>query len=747
MTAELHHGQHATAPDLKPIILPIKGMTCMGCAGRVERALAAVPGVTAARVNFAAHEAHVTADPKNVPQQALIAAVAKAGYEAMPTPLITEEGQDDHHHHGDEGVPYEGWFLLTGAVIAAPLLLPMMAHLFNWQVGLAGWLQFVLATPVQFILGWRFYVSGWKAARVINGNMDLLVAIGTSAAYFFSVWILINQNAWFDLHAPLYFEAAAVVIVLVRLGKWLEVKARRATGDAIRALMDLRPAIAHLEKDGSLIDIQAHQLQVGDIVLIRPGERIPLDGEVLTGESDADESLITGESMPVMKQRGDHVIAGAMNGTGVLRVKTLAGGEATQLARIIRLVREAQGGKTAIQRIADRISAIFVPIVLVFAAMTFLAWGLVWNDWAGGIIAAVSILVIACPCALGLATPAAIMAGTGVAARAGILIRDTSILERVQSVTVLFFDKTGTLTEGRPRLAKIIQSQGVQENEILALAAQAQMGSAHPLARAVITAAEGQGLKFSAPHHAKNFVGMGVMARIGDEEIMIGNRRLMAQQKIPIDSLESAWRHQEDLGQTVSAVASSKKGLLGLIAISDAIKPEARTAVTRLKQLGIWVSMITGDNEGAARRVADALGLDEFEANVSPEGKAVIVTARQKKGAVVAMVGDGVNDAPALAKADIGIAMGSGADVAMETAAMTLMRPNPALVADAVLIARRTRRKIYENLFWAFIYNIIGLPLAALGLLNPVIAGAAMALSSVSVLANALLLRTWRPQA
>lgn len=636
--------------------------------------------------------------------------------------------------------------LVTGAILSAPLIIPMLSHLFNLHIGLAGWIQLVLATPVQFIVGWPFYRNSWRALRAGVGNMDLLVAMGTSAAYFYSLGILFFQNAWLDPFAPFYFEAAAVIIILVRFGRWLEARAKRATGNAIRALMDLRPDMAHVERAGRIEDVRADDLKKGDIVWVRPGERIPVDGQVIDGESDVNESLITGESMPIVKRSGHAVIAGAINGAGQLRVETLSTAEHTKLARIIALVREAQSGKTDMQRLADKVSGVFVPIVIVIALATFAAWGFFTQDWTAALVASVSVLVIACPCALGLATPTAIMAGTGAAAKSGILIRDPAILEKIHTVNHVLFDKTGTLTEGRPKVTKIL-AQDVGENELLALAAAAQSGSEHPIGRAIRQAAQDRGLNLPAMSEFKSFAGKGLRARVDGRILFIGNRNLMGQEGQTIQPMEQAWIREEEAGQTVIAVAQEGR-VLGLIAVADAIKPDAKNAVSRIKALGIRVGMITGDGQGAAARVAREVGLDDVRAEILPEHKAETVKAIQAdKAAVVAMVGDGVNDAPALAQADIGIAMGSGSDVAMETASMTLMRSNPALVADAIDIAKRTRRKIYENLFWAFIYNIVGIPLAALGLLTPVIAGAAMSMSSVSVVTNALFLRRWRAKA
>jgi Cu+-exporting ATPase len=608
---------------------------------------------------------------------------------------------------------------------------------------LDGWLQFVLATPVQFWLGARFYRAGWKAMRAGSGNMDLLVAIGTSAAYGLSLYLLLAGR---DGH--LYFEASAAVITLVLLGKWLEARAKRQTADAIRALNALRPTVAHLQRDGAEVDVPVDDVRRGDIVVVRPGERIPVDGDVREGASHVDESLITGESLPVAKGAGSHVTGGAINGEGVLVVCTTAVGAETTLSRIIRLVESAQAAKAPIQRLVDKVSAVFVPVVLAIALCTLLGWGWSTGDWEAALLNAVAVLVIACPCALGLATPTAIMAGTGVAARHGILIKDAEALEVAHAVGAVAFDKTGTLTEGRPALLAIEPAAGIDGDELMRLALALQRASEHPLARAVNDAARERALAAPDARDVAALPGRGVRGEVGGRSLLLGSRRLMQESGVVLDALDARASDLEREGRTVSWLAhDAGEGarLLGLLAFGDAIKPDAPWAIARLRALRIRTVLVTGDNRASAEAVARRLAIDDVRAEVLPADKADAIAALKRRGTRVAMVGDGINDAPALAAADVGIAMATGTDVAMQAAGITLMRGDPALVADAIDISRRTYAKIRQNLFWAFVYNVIGIPLAALGWLNPVIAGAAMAFSSVSVVSNALLLRRWRP--
>ena len=715
--------------------LRIDGMTCASCVARVEKALMKVPGVTSASVNLATEQARVTA-LSTVPLQTLLAAVKKAGYTAAP---VADAPADTPSRWPS------WWPVAVGAVLTIPLVAPMLAMPFGIHWMLDGWVQFLLATPVQFWLGWRFYRAGWKALRAGTGNMDLLVALGTSAAYGLSTWLLLTHTGEGAPH--LYYEASAAVITLVLLGKWLEGRAKRQTADAIRALNALRPALARVRRDGADTEVPVEQVVLGDIVVIRPGERIAVDGEIIDGRSHVDESLITGESLPVVKAVGDTVTGGAVNAEGVLTVRTVAIGAETTLARIIRMVESAQAAKAPIQRIVDRVSAVFVPVVLVAALATLLGWAAFDGNWEQALINAVSVLVIACPCALGLATPTAIMAGTGVAARHGILIKDAEALEVTHSVTTVAFDKTGTLTQGKPSLVAALPAPGVERDELLRLAAALQTTSEHPLAHAVMDTVREQRLVVPQAHGARALPGRGLEASVRGRTLALGSSRLRRESNADAGALGVEAERLEGEGRTISWLIQrdgDQSHLLGLLAFGDAIKPSARAAVSRLRALGIRSVMLTGDNAGSAQAVARELGLDDVRAEVLPGDKAAEVQALRAAGEVVAMVGDGINDAPALAAAHVGIAMSTGTDVAMETAGITLMRGDPRLVADAIDVSRRTYATIKRGLFWAFAYNVVGIPLAALGLLSPVIAGAAMAFSSVSVVANALTLRRWR---
>jgi len=725
---------HPTAENT----LAIEGMTCASCVMRVEKALAKVPGVVSAEVNLATETARVQGGGNAA---ALIAAVRKAGYEAH------ELAQDEEV--GTHAAPF--WPVGLAAALSLPLVVPMVGSLFGLHWMLPGWLQLLLATPVQFWLGARFYIAGWKALRAGAGNMDLLVALGTSAGYGLSVFQLWRSA---DAMPHLYFEASAVVITLVLLGKWLEARAKRQTTEAIRALQALRPDTARVRgADGREEERSIARVAVGDLVVVRPGERVAVDGTVVEGASHVDESLITGESLPVARHEGDPVIGGAVNGEGLLVVRTRATGAETTLARIVRLVESAQARKAPIQRLVDRVSAVFVPVVIGLALLTWLVWGLGAGQWEAGLLNAVAVLVIACPCALGLATPAAIMAGTGVAARRGILIKDAEALETAHRIAVVAFDKTGTLTEGRPRLVEALPVAGRYLSSavdgdraaLLADAAAVQSGSEHPLARAVLQAAADEGIAASAASELKAEAGRGMTARVDGRTLRLGSTRWMNELGVDLAPLAAAAEQQQAAGRTVSWLAEDRN-LRGLLAFGDTLKPDARAAVDALHALGVKTLLLSGDNRGSAHAVAAALGIDEVRAEVLPQDKAALIAERRTQGGgtVVAMVGDGLNDAPALAAADVGIAMATGTDVAMHAAGITLMRGQVGLVAEAIDLSRRTTAKIRQNLFWAFVYNVVGIPLAAFGLLSPVFAGAAMAMSSVSVVTNALLLRRWK---
>ncbi|MDE2155736.1 MAG: copper-translocating P-type ATPase [Xanthomonadaceae bacterium] len=713
--------------------LAISGMTCASCAGRLERALLAVPGVTRAEVNLASEKAAVEGVAGLLRPADLIAAVHRAGYDAE---LRTGDVERDRQILATEEkrLKQETWRVLAAVVLSAPLLLPMAG------IEMPAWLQLVLATPVQFILGARFYIGAWKALRASTGNMDVLVVLGTSTAYFYSLYMLLAGHAG----GHLYFEASAVVITLILVGKWLEARAKRATTSAIRALMALRPENAHVIRHDAEITVPINAVSPGDVVIVRPGEKFPVDGVVLDGHSTVDESLLTGESQPLTKQAGDCVVGGSVNGSGLLHIRTTRVGEQSTLSRIIALVETAQGKKAPVQRLVDRVAAVFVPIVIVIALMAFSGWWLIAGNLTAGIVAAVAVMVVACPCSLGLATPTALMVGTGAAARAGILIRDPEALELAHKLDTVVLDKTGTMTEGKPAVTEVLTT-GMPEDELLALAAAAQTGSEHPLAHAVLVKATG--LKLDRVEDFQSHPGMGLTARVAGRRIAIGNRRLLEEMRVPTDSLEAQVVALEECGRTVMwvAILEPQGHLAGAIAVADPIRETAKAAVRQLQRLGIDTVMLTGDHQRTAAAVAAQLGIETVVASVLPGQKAEEVRRLQSEGRIVAMVGDGVNDAPALAAANVGIAMGGGSDVAMQTAGITLMRPDPLLVGDAITVSRATRNKIRQGLFWAFFYNVIGMPLAAFGLLNPMISGAAMALSSVSVVSNALLLRRWHP--
>lgn len=718
--------------------LAIDGMTCASCVGRVERALLKVPGVRSAAVNLASERAHVEVLGPPDPA-ALIQAVEAAGYHA------TASSERRPAADAARRLQRERWAVIAGLLLAAPLVLPMFGELFGQHWMLPAWIQFLLATPVQFVLGARFYVAGWKAVRAGAGNMDLLVAIGTSAGYGLSLYQWWATPAGQMPH--LYFEASAVVIALVLLGKYLESRAKRQTSAAIRALEALRPDRATRVVEGREEDVAIAALRLGDLVLVRPGERFPVDGDVVEGESQADEALISGESLPVNKAPGDRITGGAINGEGRLLVRTTALGGETVLARIIRLVEDAQAAKAPIQKLVDKVSQVFVPAVLVIAVFTLIGWLLTGAPAEVALINAVAVLVIACPCALGLATPAAIMAGTGVAARHGILIKDAEALEVAHAVNAVAFDKTGTLTSGKPQIIHLHAVDG-DEAQILRLAGALQRGSEHPLARAVLERCEADGVTVPDVQKSQALSGRGIAGTLDGQQLALGNRRMLEEYGLqPGELLETAQRWEAE-GRTLSWLVehAPEPRLLGLFAFGDSLKDGAAAAIAGLAARHIRSHLITGDNRGSARVVAEALHIDDVHAEVLPADKAATVAELKKGGAVVAMVGDGINDAPALAAADVGIAMGGGTDVAMHAAGITLMRGDPRLVPAALEIARRTYRKIQQNLFWAFIYNLVGIPLAAFGFLSPVVAGAAMALSSVSVVSNALLLRSWKPE-
>ena len=747
--------------------LDIGGMTCASCVSRVEKALDRIPGVEAATVNLATEQARVRIKSGSSSLAEIIALVQKTGYEAK---------ESSARGNLDQKMSKSFWAadglgrVILSFLLSAPLFFPMFVMPFGIHWSLSGWWQLALATPVQFILGWRFYRAGFKSLMAGAGNMDLLVALGTSAAYGLSLYLLLSSN-----HAhELYFEGSAVIICMVLLGKWLEARAKQQTSEAIRALQKLWPE--HAKALSADVDLQMNtgigmdqyrdlpldQVLPGDRVLILPGERIPVDGVILFGASHVDESLLTGESEPVKKGLDSKVIGGTLNGEGVLVVKAEAVGIESVLSQIINLVEEAQTQKAPIQKLVDRVSAIFVPTVIILALITGIGNWLYLDSVSIAILRAVSVLVIACPCALGLATPAAIMAGTGIAARFGILIKDPQVLELAHRLDIVAFDKTGTLTIGKPRMLALLpfNQSFADEDQILATAAGLQLGSEHPLAKALLDAAKAKGVVPIATSSSKGLPGIGIEGIPNDGPFASQTLRLQS-----VASLEGSSQHDIVLqkaqacfeqGQTVSVLintsgeGSEVASPIAVIAFGDELKANTQSAVDALHALHIRTVMLSGDNLAAATRVGKTIGIDEVFAQIMPGNKAEIIqklqgTATGKKH-FVAMVGDGVNDAPALAMADVGMAMSTGTDVAMQAAGITLMRGDPTLVADAIDISKKTWSKIRQNLFWAFAFNTIGIPMAALGYLSPMLAGSAMALSSFCVLSNALLLKRWRPK-
>ncbi len=724
-----------TTEKVEVVELSIAGMTCAACSGRIERQLNKLPGVEAV-VNLPAERAHIRFDPAQVDVDKLIATIVKTGFKAALSTADTRGEEKARKAAAYRAELKRFWIALA---LTLPLLAQMPA-MFDGGFSLGAechtediiprWLQFMFATPVQFWVGWRFYVGGWNAVRGGgSGNMDVLVALGTSMAWLYStaVWLL----DWTHLHV--YYEASATVITLVLMGKILEARAKAKTGAAIEALMKLAPQTAFVERGEQIVEVPVASLIPGDIVVVRPGEAVPVDGEVVAGQSSANESMLTGESLPVAKAPGDKVFAATVNGDGLLRCKAIGVGSHTLLAGIIRLVEEAQGSKAPVQRLADRVSAIFVPVVGAIALLTFIGWMGSYGDFTYALVNAVAVLVIACPCALGLATPTAIMVGTGLGAKAGVLIRNAQALELAEKINVLAVDKTGTLTEGKPVVTSI-EKVGAGEtamaaDTVLQLAASLEQGSSHPLAAALVAAAKARGLVLDAPQDVTVEAGRGIAGTVAGKAVRVGSPDWLGV--------------TESQAQIVVAVGDD---IVGMMTVADPLRESSKAAVARLQALGVEVVMLTGDNAATAAEIARQAGVTRFEAGVLPADKAMHVAALKAAGKVVGMAGDGINDAPALAAADVSFAMGAGADVAMQAADITLMRNDLNGVADAISLSRATLAKIRQNLFWAFIYNVIGIPAAALGYLNPVIAGAAMAMSSVSVVSNSLLLKRWKPE-
>jgi len=755
---------------------PVRGMHCAACVGKVERALTSVPGVESASVNLATEQAAVVFDPARTDLARLREAVAAAGYElaeARPD-RVPGEAVDGERAAREAAQRREKLKFVVGAVLSAPVLLGGMSHVLPWVPGVLQnpWVQLVLATPVQVWVGWQFHRGFVHDLRYRTASMSTLVSIGTSAAYLWSVAVTLWPHAFMRHGAMTYYDVSAVVITLVVLGRWLEARARGRTSEAIRRLMSLAPRAARVIRDGVEMDVPTAEVRVGDFVRIRPGERVPVDGVVTEGASTVDESMLTGESLPAEKAPESSVFAGTVNRTGSFVFRAARVGSGTTLARIIKLVAEAQGSRAPIQRLADRVAAVFVPIVLVIAALTFMAWWLFGPEPAGllALANAVAVLVIACPCAMGLATPTAIMVATGRGAEFGVLIKSAAALERLHRVDTVVFDKTGTLTVGRPAVTDVIPvgpAVGVRvaggaaaeasgemtaADEILTLAAAAEQASEHPLGEAVVARAKERGLALPPMREFSTVAGQGIDAMTTDGRVLLGNRTLMDARGIDVDVLAPGVQRLAAEGKTVIYVAFAGQ-VLGVIAVADVPKPEAKSVVAALKRLGVSVAMLTGDHRLTAEAIARQAGLDRVLAEVLPEDKARAIKVLQAEGRRVAMVGDGINDAPALAQADVGIAMGSGTDVAIDAADVTLMRGDLNGVVTAIELSRATIRVIRENLVWAFGYNTILIPVAA-GvlypvwgvLLSPILAGSAMAFSSVSVVTNSLRLKRWRPQ-
>jgi P-type Cu+ transporter len=726
----------------------IEGMSCASCVRHVENALKTVPGVRSANVNLATERATLSVQ-LNVSNATIIAAVEKAGYQAKLFNIEPQFGISNITNKSNAYISNDLWKVILSCIFSLPLILPMILMPFSIHLELNIWLQFILASFIQFFFGARFYKASWKAILSRSSNMDLLVAIGTSAAYGVSLYqMIMNPIHIASGSVHLYFESSAVVISLVLFGKWLESRAKKQTTAAIRALQSLRPENARVMRGGKEFEIPIGQINIDDLIIIKPGEKVPVDGKIIDGVSQIDESLITGESLPVDKVIGDKVTGGSLNGNGLIKVTTTAIGAESTLSRIIRLVESAQAAKAPIQRLVDQVSAVFVPIVLFIGILTLLFWGIFWNDWEGAIFKAVAVLIIACPCALGLATPTSIMVGTGVAAKYGILIKDVEALEIAQSVKIIAFDKTGTLTVGKPKLVNLISTVGT-EDELLRISAGLQSGSEHPLAKAVIQAAQEKGISIPEATNMQGIIGKGVFATIEGSQFYLGSEKLIQEFKVQVkEELEFIAKSFAFEGKSISWLFEKNSNVVtlrGLLSFSDTIKETAKEAIKNLQLLGIKSVMITGDNSGSASVVAKTLDIDEVYSNISPEGKVQCILNLKSNGIKVAMVGDGINDAAAIAAADIGISMSTSTDAALQASGITLMRSEPKLIIDAIDISRRTYQKIRQNLFWAFIYNVIGIPLAALGLLNPMLAGTVMAFSSVSVVGNALLLRRWKP--
>lgn len=723
------------------VTMPITGMTCAACVNRVEKELKKVEGVINANVNLANEKAKIQYIRDIVTTDKLIKTVENAGYEAK----LEEASEDGIVKAKEREYKNLRTKFFVGAVLSTFFLIMMLsdiAHSFGLDIPFSfhihPWVQFLLATPVQFYVGGHFYKDAYKALRGGSANMAVLVALGTSAAYFYSlVLTLMGSNG------PLYFEASAIIITLIVLGKLMEIRAKGQTSEAIKKLMGLQAKTARVIRNCKEEDIPLEDVIKGDIIFVRAGEKIPVDGEIIEGNSSIDESMLTGESMPVSKEIGDTVIGATINKHGSFKFKATKVGKETALAQIIKLVEEAQGSKAPIQRLADQISGVFVPIVIVIAILTF-ALTAFFVGFTPGLISAVAVLVIACPCALGLATPTAVMVGTGKGAENGVLIKSAEHLESAHRLTTIVLDKTGTITKGEPEVTDIISIGHMTEDELLKLTASAEKGSEHPLGEAIVNSAKAKDLKLEEVKQFNAIPGHGIEGYINSQKVLIGNKKLMTEHEIDIKSIVKQMENLETQGKTAMLVAIETE-LLGIIAVADTVKETSSMSVKKLKEQGLEVIMITGDNKRTAQAIASQVGITHVLAEVLPEDKSKEVEKLKKEGKIVAMVGDGINDAPALVAANIGIAIGTGTDIAMEAADVTLMKGDLMGIVDTIKLSKATMRKIRQNLFWAFAYNVLLIPVAALGLLNPILAGAAMAFSSVSVVTNTLFLRRWKP--
>ncbi|GIX47182.1 MAG: haloacid dehalogenase [Candidatus Tectimicrobiota bacterium] len=739
------------------VTIPIGGMRCASCAAHIERALRGVEGVIAAAVNFGTQTATVTYLPGVVEVAALRRAIAEAGYEPLEV-AESEAGLDREQQARAAEIRTLKRKFLTSVALTFPIFLGALGAYVSWVPRWlqSPWLQLLLATPVQFWVGFPFYQGFWRALKHKTADMNTLIAIGTSAAYAYSLAVTLAPGlfARLGLGTHVYYDTAAIIITLIILGRLLEARARGQTSAAIRKLMGLRAKTARVLRDGQEVDLPVEAVQIGDLVRVRPGEKIPVDGVIVEGHSAIDESMLTGESLPVDKGPGDEVFGATLNKTGSFTLRATRVGKETVLAQIIKLVEEAQGSKAPIQRLADYVASIFVPAVLAIAVVTFGVWALFGPPPAltFALLNFVAVLIIACPCALGLATPTAIMVGTGKGAEHGVLFRNAASLERAHKLQAIIFDKTGTLTQGKPALTDVVPHNGFTAEEVLRLAAAAERGSEHPLGEAVVEAAKAQGLALAEAQDFAALPGQGLRARVDAHTVLVGSERLLREAQVPLGKLEEAAQRLAEEGKTPVYVAVDGRAA-GLLAIADTLKPYAREAVRALRAMGLEVLMLTGDNRRTAEAIGRQLGLDRVLAEVLPQDKTNQVKRLQAEGKLVGMVGDGINDAPALAQADVGIAIGTGTDIAMEAADITLVSGDVRGVVTAMQLSRRTMRVIKQNLFWAFIYNILGIPIAAgvlypvAGLLlNPAIAAAAMAMSSVSVVSNSLRLRRFRPQ-